>query len=202
MQKWHQLEGAPFPMGASWVPKEAAYNFALYSANADSVRLLFYDQDGVETPAYTFDFDHLVNKSGPVWHCRIPRARIADARYYAYQVTGPAPNAEFSWHSFDSEKLLVDPYARDVYFPPRFSREAAQRPGSNEGMAPLAVLQNVECVFDWEDDQPVHHGSDLIIYEMHVRGFTRRENSGVPETHRGKFLGIVDKIPYLVSARK
>ncbi len=151
-------------------------------------------------PLYRFEFDFRRNKSGPIWHCRIPNDDIASAKYYAYQIEGPEPGPGYAWHNFDSDKLLLDPYASSVYFPPSFDRKAAIEPGSNPGKAPLGVLQDVrcDCRYDWTDDAPVRHDSDLIIYEMHVRGFTRHPSSGVSEPKRGTFAGVIEKIPYLV----
>jgi glycogen operon protein len=92
---------------------------------------------------------------------------------------------------------LIDPYARDVFFPSSFARIAAQSPGSNEGKAPLGVLHSIECGFDWDNDRQIRHRHDLVIYEMHVRGFTQRDNSGIEASKRGTFAGVVEKIPYL-----
>ena len=196
MNRWESAEGSPIPLGASWIASENAYNFALYSKHAEKVALVFFGDDLV-TPVYRYEFEFLRNKTGPIWHCRIPDAALAGAKLYAYQIDGPTPGPGFEWHAFDPEKLLLDPYARDVHFSPDFDREAARRPGSNWGRAPLSVLDSREAPFDWQDDAPVRHQSDLIIYEMHVRGFTNRESSGVAPEHRGTFAGIVDKIPYL-----
>jgi len=197
MQDWYRREGSPFPLGVTWVPKDEAYNFALYSKHAELVELRLYRPDDVATPEFTCEFDPLFNKSGPIWHCRVPQNQVDGARYYAYRIDGPQPTGGFELHEFDHEKLLLDPQARDVFFPEGFSREAARLPGSNEGRAPLGLVDTTRCHFDWEDDAPVRHTSDLIIYEMHVRGFTAEENSGVAEAHRGTFAGVVDKIPYL-----
>ncbi|WP_233215778.1 alpha-amylase family glycosyl hydrolase [Rhodopirellula bahusiensis] len=62
----------------------------------------------------------------------------------------------------------------------------------------MGILPNQFGEFDWQDDSLLHHGSDLVIYEMHIRGFTMNPNSGIAEAHRGTFLGVVDKIPYLL----
>jgi glycogen operon protein len=196
MSRWESAEGSPIPLGASWIESENAYNFAIYSKHAEKVALVFFGDDLV-TPVYRYEFEYLRNKTGPIWHCRIPDAALAGATLYAYQIDGPTPGPGFEWHTFDPEKVLLDPYARDVHFSPSFDREAARRPGSNWGRAPLSVLDSRESPFDWQDDAPVRHQSDLIIYEMHVRGFTHRENSGVAPEHRGTFAGIIDKIPYL-----
>ncbi len=198
MKTWSQIEGTPYPLGATWVEEEQAFNFSLYSKHAEAVRLLLFTKQDIVHPIFEYDFDYLKNKSGPVWHCRVSDLNAKDAAYYAYRVDGPAPQAGYDWHSFDHEKILLDPCAQSVYFPEGFCREAACRPGSNAGQAPLGVLPNQLCGFDWQDDRQPRHGNDLVIYELHIRGFTRNPNSGVPESHRGTFLGVVDKIPYLV----
>ncbi len=136
----------------------------------------------------------LANKSGRIWHFRVAKGSIPQARYYGYQVAGP--NTSEQGYRFDPRKVLLDPYARCVCFPTRFSLEAASRPGSNAGRAPLGLIAT-EPPSDWTGDPMPTHASDLVIYELHVRGFTRRENSGVSIAHRGAFLGVVEKIPYL-----
>ncbi|SMP66690.1 glycogen operon protein [Neorhodopirellula lusitana] len=198
MNRWQRIEGTPFPQGATWIEEDRAFNFSLYSKHAEAVRLLLYTADDLVHPCYEFDFNYLKNKSGPVWHCRVAASLAPNARYYAYRVEGPAPEPDHDWHCFDFEKILLDPYARSVYFPDTFSHDAACQPGSNAGKAPLGVLPSVQEAFDWDDDQPPSHDSDLVIYEMHVRGFTRNPNSGVTEAKRGTFAGVVDKIPYLI----
>ena len=152
MTSWTANEGSPFPLGATWISSQQAYNFALYSKHAHAVTLLLYREDNLDSPAFQYSFDFLENKSGPIWHCRIPVAQTNNARLYAYRIDGPSPGPGFGRHAFDPEKLLLDPYARDVFYPATFDREAACRPGSNEGKAPLGVLDAVKCVFDWDDD--------------------------------------------------
>ncbi len=195
--RWDRVEGAAVPLGVSWVEAEQAYNFSIYSKHADSVALLLYREDDWITPASTHRLDYLVNKSGRVWHCRVPASRIAGVRYYAYSIGGPPPAGRFEWHAFDRDKILLDPTARAVFFPPTFDRGAAIGPGSNAGKAPLAVLPAREPAVHWGDDPRPRHESDLIVYELHVRGFTRNPNSGVRPDRRGTFAGLVEKIPYL-----
>ena len=197
MGRWLSEEGSLLPLGASWVPGEKAFNFSLYSKHAHEVELLFFSEDRLSEPLYTFRFDHLSNKSGPLWHCRIKHKLIRNAQFYAYRIEGPPPESGYALHCFDAEKLLLDPYAKDVFFPPEFDRQAAISPGCNMGRAPLAVLERATCDFDWNGDRVIPHEHDLVIYEMHVKGFTRNPNSGLPEVRRGTFLGVIDKIPYL-----
>lgn len=194
---WEKTDGTPRPLGVTWLEHEQAYNFALYAGDAATVTLQLYLKDELRVPCLSVTFDPLCNKSGPIWHCRLPISEAGDAEYYAYQVDGPVDSALLPWHAFDSEKVLLDPYARSVFFPECFNREAARSPGSNAGCTPLGRLDVCRCPFDWGDEQRVRHGSDLVIYEMHVRGFTRHSSSGVAANDRGTFIGVVEKIPYL-----
>ncbi len=193
-QTWAQAEGSPLPLGATWIEEEQAFNFALVAEHADSVTLLLYSASDLVRPVLSFRFDHLHNKSGRIWHCRIPVAQIGDARYYAYSVSG---RSDSSLHSFDSQKVLLDPYAQGIYFPTSFDREAAAREGSNAGKAPLGVLDAHRTSFDWTGDRQPRPESDAIIYELHVKGFTKHPNSGVGPSVAGTYAGLVEKIPYL-----
>ncbi len=185
---WTQLVGSPYPLGATWLERERAYNFALHSEHARHVTLLIYSIDDPLNPLLSRTLSSQTHKSGPIWHCRIPESDIPGAEFYAYRVEGPN-------HS-DPGKILLDPYASAVHFPPAFERAAAMRAGANDGKAPLGYLPRKDEPFDWGDDEPPHHESTLVIYELHVRGFTMRDPD-VPPEHRGTYLGIIDKIPYL-----
>jgi glycogen operon protein len=104
---WISGEGTPSPLGVTWIEKEPAFNFAVFSEHAESVTLMLFSPSDLVHPSFTYLFDFLRNKSGPVWHCRIPAATIGSARYYAYSVAGPNPPG-----MFDPQKVLLDPYAR------------------------------------------------------------------------------------------
>ncbi len=195
---WAAREGSPTPLGVTWVEAEQAYNFALYSKYAARVTLLLYRPDDFVNPVGTHQFHYLENKTGRVWHIRVPRSQMQDAKYYAYSIDGPPPSgARFERHAFNPQKILLDPYAKSVFFPPAFDRAAALGTSSNAGKAPLGVLLGEEQAFDWGDDCHPRHDSGLIIYEMHVRGFTMNPNSGVSSEKRGTFAAVVEKIPYL-----
>jgi isoamylase len=193
-QTWEQAEGTSLPLGVTWVPKEQAFNFAVHAEHAESLTLLLYSAADVVNPLYTYRFDFLRNKSGRVWHCRIPASGIPDAVYYAYSAAG---ESVAQLHSFDPQKVLLDPYARCIFFPPGFDRQAAMREGSNAGKAALGVFALHKEEFNWGADQAIHHESDAIIYELHVKGFTKNPNSGVNTPRAGTFAGLVEKIPYL-----
>jgi glycogen operon protein len=185
------------PQGVSRVEDERAFNFALYSKHAEAVRLLLYTAEDTRTPALEYELDPRSRKSGRVWHCRIPEAEMRGAAYYAYRIRGPTPRGRYEWHAFDPEKVLLDPYARAVHFPDDFERGAAMHPGSNAGRAPLGLIRT-DGDFAWGVDRVPRHESDLVIYELHVRGFTAHAASGVAPERRGTYLGLIEKIPYLV----
>ena len=193
---WISTEGATSPLGVNWVENEQAFNFAVFSEHAESMTLMLFGQDDLVHPSFTFVFDFLRNKSGPIWHCRIPATTIGSARYYAYSAAGPDLDGV---RGFDPQKLLLDPYARCVFFPQAFDRTLAMREGSNAGKAPLGVIParrpfSDELASSYATPQ---HESDAIIYELHVRGFTKHPSSGVDPDRAGTFDGLVEKIPYL-----
>jgi isoamylase len=191
---WAQKEGLPLPLGATWLEDQQAFNFAVYTEYAESVTLLLYSPSDLASPILTFPFDSLRNKSGRIWHCRIPLDQMCDARYYGYSVSG---QAVAGLRGFDHEKVLLDPYAKGVFFPPGFDRKLAIGPGPNHERAPLGVLTEDRNAFDWAGDVPPRPESDAIIYELHVKGFTKNPNSGVPPSHAGTYSGLIEKIPYL-----
>lgn len=195
MDRWAEKEGSPSPLGVTWVEEEQAFNFALYSKHATGVTLLLYASDDTVKPAAQYRLNYLTNKSGRVWHCRIPASRIRDVSYYAYSVEGLFDPGE--GHRFDPEKILLDPYAKAVFFPHGIDREAARQLGSNAGRAPLGLIQHNRQPFEWGQETPPRHTHDMVIYEMHVKGFTMRPNSGVSRETRGSYAGVIEKIPYL-----
>jgi isoamylase len=192
--RWAQTEGTPLPLGATWIEEERAFNFAVYAEHAASVTLLLYSADDLAHPILTLGFDYIRNKSGRIWHCRLALDQIGGARYYAYSVSGQAGS---DLQTFDPEKVLLDPYARCVFFPSEFDRKFAIAPGPNAGKAPLGVLTGHDVAFDWSGEIAPRPESEAIIYELHVKGFTKNRNSGVHASRAGTYSGLVEKIPYL-----
>jgi len=187
--------GHPWPLGVEWVASEDAYNFSLYSRHADGVTLLFYREEDPVHPVREVPLRHPDHKTANQWHCRIPARELAGATLYAYRVRGPWAPAE--GHRFDASKVLLDPYAPSVFFPPGFSRKACAEPGPTDGCAPLGRLPRKTPPPPRPSPGPRHPVEQAIIYELHVRGFTARANSGVAEARRGTFAGVQDKIPHL-----
>ncbi len=193
---WIAAEGTPLPSGVTWVEERQAFNFSLYSKHAETVSIVFYRESDLVTPVLTRPLNYLRNKTGRVWHCLVPGAALENASYYAYLVDGPPADGPYQLHRFDPQKILLDPYAKTIFIPPAFDRVAAIRLGSNAGRAPLSVIPKPRQTVS-EVRCPKRHESDAVIYELHIRGFTQNANSEVAAQNRGKYAGVVEKIPYL-----
>lgn len=190
---WYLNYGAPFPFGATWNPVTKGFNFALYSKEATRVTLVLFQMSQPDSVVFQMDLDPFVNKIGPVWHCYIAEEKLNGADCYAYRVDGNANPG----NAFNFKKLLIDPWAKAVFFPPNFSRAASKDDSDNIGKAPLGqLLKAVPGNLDTSSAR-LKHFSDLIIYEVHVKGFTMHNSSAVQDTHKGTFSGVIDKIPYL-----
>ena len=183
--------GRSNPLGASIV--DGGTNFSLFSRAATGVQLLLFDHEDDAKPARTLRIDPATNRTYHYWHVFVPGVKAG--QIYGYRVEGPcAPQAGLR---FDPEKLLLDPYGRAVVLPKHYNRDAARHPGDNVATAMKSVVVD-PCKYDWEGDLPLCvPSSRTIIYEMHVRGFTRHPSSGVGEKTRGTYAGLIEKIPYL-----
>ncbi|MGV1003215.1 MAG: glycogen debranching protein [Candidatus Nanopelagicales bacterium] len=195
VEAWEAEEGAPAPLGATWVDEIDSWNFAVHSRYATAVTLLLYGPDNLTQPVLERHLQALVNKTGRIWHVMVSAADAQGATYYAWRVDGP--DEPRHGHRFDSSKVLSDPVAHRLLFAPDYSRDlAAERGQPNDGRAILGVLPRPTEPFDWGQVAPPRHSSDTVIYEAHVKGFTERDESVSPD-NRGTFAGIIEKIPYL-----
>ncbi len=168
-------------------------NFSLYSRSAIAVDLLFFDKADDSRPARTIRIDPATNRTYHYWHVFVPD--VQPGQIYGYRVHGPFDPT--MGMRFDPSKVLLDPYGRAVAVPSGYSRDAASGTGDNTATAMKSVVVN-SGAYDWEGDKPLNTPSSrTIIYEMHVRGFTRHPNSGVTESKLGTFAGLIEKIPYL-----
>ena len=185
-------EGLPHPLGATW--DGVGVNFALFSANATKVELCLFDQEGrtelerIELPEFTDE----------VWHGYLPDARPGTV--YAYRVHGPyEPSAG---HRFNPNKLLLDPYAKGYAGELRWGPELfgyVMESGDDTTFDPRDSAPNMpKCVvidpaFTWmRDRRPQVPWEQTILYEMHVRGFTKL-HPAVPEDLRGTYSGLATK---------
>ncbi|MCP4706268.1 MAG: glycogen debranching protein GlgX [candidate division Zixibacteria bacterium] len=180
--------GGPLPLGAS--QKWHGINFAIYSKNATSVSLVLYIP-GEKKPIAEFPFDPRFNRTGDIWHAFI-QGLECDIEY-GYRVDQKT-NSNKNIHRFDSSKILVDPYARALSGGEIWGKTADEESDSSEHRQYHSVI--TDDTFDWGFDQPLNIPlSETIIYELHVRGFTRHNSSGV--NNPGTYSGLIEKIPYL-----
>lgn len=183
--------GCSYPLGAT--PGLDGTNFSLFSSNATSVTLLFFNHADDTQPSFIVPLDREHNRTSHYWHIFVPG--IKSGQTYGYRVGGPEDAS--SGHRFDPQKILIDPYARGVAVGQNYNRAAACRPGDNTATSMKSVVMDTSA-FDWQDDRPLNRPfRQTVIYEMHVAGFTRNPNSGVDEAKRGTYIGVIDKIPYL-----
>ena len=181
------VSGRSFPLGATFC--RDGVNFCVYSRSASQIDLVFFDHEDSADPSRVVP----ANNAAHYWHVVVPD--VKPGQIYGYRVDGPFnPTAGMR---FDHNKILLDPYGRGTVVPKNYSREAASRPGDNAATAMKSVVVDPSA-YDWEGDEPLcRPASQTIIYEMHVRGFTRHPNSGVSENVRGAYAGVIEKIPYL-----
>lgn len=194
---WSIAEGCSYPLGVSFNSDMQSWNFSIFSRYAKGLKLLIYKSDDLSNPIFIFDFNPFKHKTHSIWHCAIDKNQIPDAVFYAYRVNGMDSVPAFEFQSFNENKILLDPYAKAVFFPDSFSRVAACGMERNDGKAPLGVLLPETEPFDWQGDTGPRHDFDLIIYETHVRQYTKNPNSGVAPEQQGTFQGLISKIPYL-----
>ncbi len=179
------------PIGATVF--QGGVNFSLYSRSATGVELVFFDREDDAHPSRVIPIDPAANRISHYWYTFVPDAK--PGQLYGYRVEGPFDPA--AGMRFDPSKVLLDPYSRGVVVPRNYSQEAASVEGDNAATAMKSVIVGPHT-YDWEGDTPLcRPASRTIIYEMHVRGFTRHPSSGVSEQTRGTYAGLIEKIPYL-----
>jgi len=184
-------EGLPYPLGATW--DGLGVNFAIFSANATKVELCLFDLDGVtelervELPEYTDE----------VWHGYLPDARPGTT--YGYRVYGPYDPKE--GHRFNPNKLLLDPYARqligDLTWDPALFGYTIGSPDADlsfdkrDSARFMPKCRVVESAFTWgRVRRPQIPWERTVVYETHLRGFTM-QHPAVPRELRGTFSGLM-----------
>jgi isoamylase len=190
MQVW---PGTPFPLGATWDGRGT--NFSLFSQNAERVELCLFDGDGHETRI------ELGERTAFNWHCHLPG--VGPGQLYGYRVHGAYdPNRG---KRFNPYKLLIDPYAKAIEGPVLWERANVlpyvPSPDADADIdlddeddadaIPKCVV--IDPSFDWEDDRPpATPWHDTVIYEAHVKGFTKLLPH-VREDLRGTYAGLASE---------
>jgi isoamylase len=182
--------GQPCPLGASWDGE--GVNFALFSEHAEKVELCLFDQRGRrETSRIPMQW-----QTDQVWHCYLPEAR--PGQLYGYRVHGPYDPRQ--GHRFNPNKLLLDPYAKDIVGQVRWNdalfgytigdKAEDLFPDPRNSAHGVPKSRVIDTAFTWGDDQPLcTPWHDTVIYELHVKGFTI-QHPDVPPPYRGTYAGM------------
>jgi len=186
--------GRPYPLGATW--DGGGVNFALFSEHASKVELCLYDSADDRSPARSVK---LPEQTDLVWHGYLPD--VAPGQLYGYRVHGPYEPQK--GHRFNPNKVVLDPYAKAIGRGVRWSDamfgyrigDAAEDLSfddrDNAAEAPLAAV--IDPAFTWGDDRsPAVPQHKSIIYELHVKGFTKL-HPDVPEGLRGTYAGLASE---------
>jgi glycogen operon protein len=181
--------GRPWPLGAS-LAEEGGVNVAVFSAHAHAVELCLFDAEGTRELAR----HRLPARTGDVFHGRLPAAGAG----LVYGLRAHGPWRPDRGHRFNPHKLLLDPWAREIvgrfgWQPADFGADADHPqhmdPRDNARSALKARVVGAEP-FDWAGDRhPRTPLADTVLYEAHVKGFTRR-HPGVAEGLRGSYAGL------------
>jgi len=191
LEAWKTKAGRPLPLGATITPE--GVNFSVFSRHATSIKLVLFEK-AKSRPIAEIPFDPEINRTGDIWHIHLIGAN--SSLRYGYRASGPF-DPKGKGHRFN-KRILLDPYARAL--------EGGEIWGERSGkgfQAYTAASYRRRCMiveddFEWEDDRPLNLPlKDSVIYELHVRGYTVHESSGV--INRGTFKGLIEKIPYIKS---
>jgi glycogen operon protein len=171
------------PYGA--VIHDQGVQFVVFSRHATEMRLLLFDDVNDREPTEILNFDPNLNRWGDIWSMFLPG--VSTGQMYQFQASGPHDPSRGL--RFNPNARLIDPYAKAL---------AGRFQSSDDGIIRPPKCVVVDDSFDWAGDRHLRRDiSESVIYEMHVRGFTNHESSGVE--HPGSYLGVIEKIPYLKS---
>ncbi len=175
--------GKPRPFGATVLPE--GVNFSIFSCDATSCSLVLFER-GAALPMVEIPFLDSF-RTGDVYAMTVLDLDPA-AIEYGFRLDGPFDPAK--GHRFDAQRILLDPYAKSIGGLDKWGES-----GAREGIYPYRARPCVDD-FDWEGDRQLNIPlEDLVIYEMHARGFTAHPSSAVSAP--GAFRAIIEKIPYL-----
>jgi glycogen operon protein len=176
--------GFALPTGCTILSK--GINFSIFARHAQEVILVINLPETTKTPQQQVEIPlhPEVNRTGDLWHILLKTKR--DDLRYGYRIKGPM-SQKINGLVYDEENLLLDP-ASHIHTPRAWGAKPSERD--------IPICEIIKHDFDWQDDQPLNIPlAKSIIYELHVRGFTRHPSSNV--AHPGTYRGIIEKIPYL-----
>ena len=189
------LPGHPYPLGAGWDGE--GVNFALFSENATAVELCLFDHSDQAKESHRIRIEECTDQ---VWHAYLPEVR--PGQMYGYRVHGPYE--PMVGHRFNPSKLLIDPYAKaltgtvtrsDAMFAypiGNLQADLVRDDQDNAASIPKSVV--IEQAFTWGSDRLLRTPWErTIIYEVHVKGFTKR-HPDVPEDLQGTYAGLASPV--------
>jgi isoamylase len=184
--------GATFPLGATIYSE--GVNFSIFCRNGITVQLLLFEQEDDVDPIREITLDPKINRTYHYWHIFVKNLKAG--QLYGYRISGIYEPSVGHW--YDPDKILLDPYARAVATPAGYTRSSTT--GRGKAASPSMKSVVVDCSgYDWNGDKHLRRPfSQTIIYELHVRGFTRHASSDIEVSKRGTYAGLIEKIPYLV----
>lgn len=187
-KRYRTHPGLGFPPGATH--DALGTNFSVFSRYATGAELLLYEAADSRKPFQVITLDPEVNRTFFYWHVYVEE--LPPGVHYTWRMDGPG-DTERTGFRYNRNKELVDPWARAVTDSVWERRPACDpQDASHTSMRAMVVAD----IYDWEGDRPLNRPlQDSILYEMHVRGFTRHPAAGV--TYPGTFTGLIEKIPYL-----
>uniref|UniRef100_M4CLB4 Glycosyl hydrolase family 13 catalytic domain-containing protein n=2 Tax=Brassica campestris TaxID=3711 RepID=M4CLB4_BRACM len=182
-------DGLPSPFGAT--VRDNGVNFSVYSSNSVSATICLISLSDLRQNKVTeeIELDPSRNRTGHVWHVFL-KGSFEDMMY-GYRFDGKFSPEE--GHYYDSSNILLDPYAKAI-----ISRDEFGVLGADDNCWPqmACMVPTLGEEFDWEGDMPLKLlQKDLVIYEMHVRGFTRHESSNIE--FPGTYQGVAEKLDHL-----
>jgi glycogen operon protein len=183
--------GQPYPLGATW--SGLGVNFAIFSSNATRVELCLFGSADATTPSHCVTLPEYTDM---VWHGYLPDVR--PGQLYGYRIHGPYDPA--AGHRFNPHKVVLDPYAKAIGRSVRWDdsvfgytigapdEDLSFDTRDNVAFASLGAV--IDPAFTWGDDRPPHTPwHKTVIYEMHVKGFSRM-HPNVPEPLRGTYEAL------------
>lgn len=183
-------EGVPLPLGSNWDGK--GVNFALFSAHAEKIELCLFDENGEKE----IDRIPLHWRTGNIWHCYV--SGVGPGTVYGYRVYGPFDPA--AGHRFNPNKLLLDPYAKNMkgsfawhasFYGHVFESSEMDISFDTQDSAPYVPKSVVSPSYYSSEPhkRPNIAKEDMVIYEAHVKGLTAL-HPDIPDAIKGTFMGM------------
>lgn len=193
--------GKALPIGTE--VRTHGVNFSLFSRNATAVTLDIFERESDDFPKISYELDPHLNRTGDIWHVYV--RNLSPDALYLYRVDGPFDPS--NGHRFNKKTYLLDPYAKELTTASIFANISGNYDPPTDKMDILlsklpSAAKFPKCVviddndFDWQGDMPLNYPlRQSVLYETHLKGFTKSPTSGVK--HPGTYKGLIEKIPYL-----